>query len=127
MTMRAASLKSLLEIKDLSEEDALLIRAIWKAPSKQAVAELYVGIYEVEKAFHTPLKLTPLKRHCIDQILQTSGVEHLGYCNIANRHIYYCNAGDAYATTACFVGDSLTVTNWGYYAERRGGMRELVQ
>jgi hypothetical protein len=123
--MRCASITSLLEIKDVTDEMAKTIRAIWKAESKQALSEAYVDLYEVEKAFHSPLKLTPLKRHCIDQLLGTCGVEHLGYDTRANRHVYYCNAGDTYATTICFVGESLTVTCWGYYVER-GTIEEKV-
>lgn len=123
--MRCASITSLLEIKDVDEKMAKTIRDIWKANDKRELAQAYVDLYEVEKAFHSPLKLTPLKRHCINQLLEMHGVEHLGYDKRANRHVYYCNAGDTYTTTVCFVGESLTVRCWGDYVER-GTIEEKV-
>lgn len=52
-------------------------------------------------------------RNRIDQILQTHGVEHLGVLKRSGEHVYYCNSGDAYATTVVFVGMDLRVQCWG--------------
>lgn len=131
MTMRAASIKSLMEIKDVTDDDAKRIRAIWKAVKTDDMLDLFPGKREemLDRILSArgSKQYRRMQRELIDEILGTCGVEHLGYCNIANRHIYYCNGGDSYATTVCFVGESLTVSTMAYYVERRGGMLESVQ
>lgn len=122
----AASVARLMQIKDVTEEDAKLIRAIWKAPNKQAIADLYPDIYEVERAFYHPPKLRATKHHCIDQILNTSGVEFLGRDKRSGSDVYYCNAGDSYATTVVFAGHRLWVGGWADWVEA-GRIREAQQ
>jgi hypothetical protein len=79
-----------MEIKDVTEEDAKAIRNIWKNDL-----------------------VTRRAREDIDAILRTSGVEYLGVHKRSGKHVYYCNAGDTYATTVLFVGPRLRVGCWG--------------
>jgi len=88
----AASIARLCEIKDVTEEDAKRIRDIWKT------------------------KRAPILTQ-IDKILNTYGVEFLGVLKRGGGDVYYCNAGDTYATTVLFVGDRLVVGCIGDYAE----------
>lgn len=101
MTRRAASVKRLLEIKDVTEEDAQEIRNVWKTCQVRGTA-----------------------RNQIDIILRTHGVEYLGYDTRSSRHIYYCNAGDSYATTIIFTGGTMSVGCWADIAERKGVKQE---
>lgn len=117
MTMRASSVSNLTDIKDVTEADAALIRALWKAESWEQLVAIYPEA-EAVRTYQRATGLRQIKRYCVDKILNTCGIEHLGYDTRANRHVYYCNAGDAYATTVCFVGDSLVATCWSYYVER---------
>lgn len=128
MLMRAASVTSLLEIKDVTREMAHRVRAIWKAVKTDDLLALFPDdraamldrIIEARSA----KRYRQLQRNLIDELIGTCGVEHLGYDKRANRHVYYCNGGDSYATTVCFVGESLAVSCWAYYVER-GTIEEL--
>jgi hypothetical protein len=91
----AASIARLMEIKDVTEEDAKAIRRLWH---------------------NEPI--TRKVREQIDQILRTSGVEYLGEHKRSGHNVYYCNAGDTYATTVLFIGPRLVVGCWGDLAER---------
>lgn len=83
---RCASIKSLTDIKDVTEEDAERIRQIWKGTEDLAYAQIVVN-----------------------RILQTHGVEYLLTDRRTNREVLYCNAGDVYATTVLFCGNVLFV------------------
>jgi hypothetical protein len=55
----------------------------------------------------------------IDKILGTSGVEYIpaGH-NATSPAIYYCNAGDTYATTILKVNGRFRIGCWGDIVER---------
>lgn len=86
----AASIKNLMTIKDVTEDDAKSIRRVWH---------------------NDPIKRRA--RDDIDAILRTSGVEYLGRHKRTGHDVYYCNAGDTYATTVLFIGPRLIVGCWG--------------
>lgn len=92
---RPASIKALTTIKDVTEEDAKRIRLIWKSvrPRREA-------------------------RDQIDTIIRTHGIEYLGIHRRIGCDVYYCNAGDTYATTIVFLGGTMRVACWGDYIER---------
>lgn len=92
---RAASIKSLMQIKDVTEEDAKAIRAIWHTDRYRGRA-----------------------RPAIGKLLGTHGLEYLGRTKRTRHEVYYCNAGDTYATTILFVGPHLRVGCWGDMVER---------
>lgn len=119
MAYIASAVANLIQLKDVNVDTAKTVRAIWKAESHSALSQAYVDLYEVEKAFHTTLKLRALKRYCINQLLGYHGVEYLGIMKRTSEHVHYCNAGDAYTDTIVFVGDRLVVGNWGGYIEAR--------
>lgn len=92
--MRCPSVKTLLQIKDVTPEDATQIRSIMRK-------------YHFTNA---------LRR--IDAILQTCGVEHLIHRN--NRLcVSYCNNGDSYAPTVCYNLEtgSYSVKGWADWVE----------
>lgn len=86
----AASIKFLMQIKDVTEEDAKAIRRIWH---------------------NDPVKKRAMGD--IDAVLRTYGVEYLGLHKRSGYGVYYCNAGDPYATTVLFIGPRLIVGCWG--------------
>lgn len=92
---RAPSVKALMQIKDVTQEDAESIRTAWRTIRSRAEA-----------------------REAIDKILRTHGVEYLGKHKRSGLDVDYCNAGDAYATTVVFVGVICRVACWGDYVER---------
>lgn len=89
----AASIKSLMSIKDVTREDAVKIRNAWLCHFKAPMAT-------------------------VDQILKTSGIEYLGEHKRTGKRIWYCNAGDSYGTTVLFVGEHLRVGCWADLPER---------
>jgi len=97
--MKCPSVETLMQIKDVTREDALKIRAIMKGPT-------YAG------------GETRLER--IDKVLNTCGVEFVGRGKNAHTspHFYYCNAGDTYATTVLKVNGQFRVGCWGDIVER---------
>ena len=94
MQRTATSISRLMQIKDVSKEDAERIRWIW---------------HNVQGRRHA--------RDQIDAILRTFGVEFLGVHKRSKEDVYYCNAGDTYATTVMFIGPRLIVGCWGDLVE----------
>lgn len=95
-TRTAPSVQSLMSIKDVTEENAVEIRHIWHTVPNRAEA-----------------------RKQINEVLRTHGVEYLGH---HKRHwvpVYYCNAGDTYATTVVFLGPIMRVACEGDYVEHK--------
>ena len=92
---RCASVKNLMTIKDVTQEDAQEIRRIWKTVTNRGEA-----------------------RENIDKILRTYGVEYLGQHKRSGEHVYYCNAGDTYAGTILFKGLRMFVGYWGDLVEK---------
>lgn len=93
--LTAASVAKLCEIKDVTEKDAVEIRTLWRTKANRRRA-----------------------RDLIDAILCTYGVEFLGIHRRTGQDVYYCNAGDSYATTVIFHGDRLYVGCTGDLVER---------
>jgi hypothetical protein len=103
--LRTPSIKSLMQIKDVTREDAIRIRVIIKGPSQLLDSS-------------NPRGESKLQR--IDRILRTYGVEYIpaGH-NAKSPGIHYCNAGDTYATTLMYVcGHGYRVGCWGDIVER---------
>ena len=92
---RCASVNALMEIKDVTREDAEKIRTIWRTIGNRESA-----------------------RGQIDAVLRTYGVEYLGQHRRSGDHVYYCNAGDTYAPTIIFAGLRMYVGCWGELIER---------
>lgn len=92
---KCASIKALMQIKDVTEADAAEIRRIWATETYRKAA-----------------------REAIDKVLHTCGVEFLGIHKRSHEDVYYCNAGDTYDTTVVFIGKTLRVACWGDFIER---------
>lgn len=110
--MRAALPDKLMQIKDVTMEDAVKIRSIWHAKTWQDLEALGLPDTEDRVAFRR------VKREMIDEVLRTHGVEFLGRNKRTGIPVYYCNAGDTYTTTIMFEGNVLSVGCWGYLVER---------
>jgi hypothetical protein len=94
-TRIAPSVQNLMSIKDVTEEDAIKIRHIWHTVGNR-----------------------PTARAEIDGVLRTMGVEYLGHHKRRYLPMYFCNAGDTYATTVVFMGPVMRVACCGDYVER---------
>lgn len=92
---RCASIASLMTIKDVTREDAEAIRTAWKTARSRSEA-----------------------RMAVDKLLRTHGVEYLGVHKRTGQEVWYCNAGDPYASTVIFSGLSMRVDCWGDFVER---------
>ena len=98
--MNYPSVKSIMEIKDVTLEQAKQIRAILKMKSVEAVCEVSKAANEyVDSCYHVPpLKLVKLT--AIDCLIGTFGVEYIrGKGTQRTPSIDYCNAGDCYNVT----------------------------
>lgn len=104
----SASIGKLCEIKDVTRADARRIKDIWRAVKYDEL----IALFPDRRSEVLDLGRSTWRaflRQEIDSILRCSGVEHLGFHKRANRHVYYCNGGDCYATTVIFTGDHLRV------------------
>lgn len=102
----AASVAMLTQIKDVTEQDANRIRLVWYSANWASLRLAYpeLGVTESStEAFRAVL------RECIDRILGTCGIHLLGYSVGRSVPVYYCNAGDTYATTVLFWGHNMRV------------------
>lgn len=97
--------------------DAVLIRRIWKAESRAAVEAAYPEAADIDRGFYNPLNLRELKRAAIDKAGGFCGVEYLGRDRRTGDSVYYCNAGDSYTPTICFIGRRLVVADMAYWVE----------
>jgi hypothetical protein len=91
----APSIKSLMQVKDVTREDAKRIRDLWHNTVSR------------DRAWEA-----------INEILRTCGVEWLGIHRRTGLSVRYANAGDTYATTLVSIGPRLTVGCWGDLVER---------
>lgn len=117
MARTAASVKNLTTIKDVTEEDAKRIRAIWRGTISDVRKE-YPETDSLIAEYRTAPGAREIRRVIVDRLIHTCGVEYLGYHKRAGQHVYYCNAGDTYAGTILFIGDRLVVGCWGDLVER---------
>lgn len=112
--MTCATVANLMNIKDVTEADARLIRKVWSLiGATQTRAYLARPAVNLKGRFDSVLAncsgSVNLKEGAIDRILGTSGVEYLGQRKRNRNHVYYCNGGDVYATTVIFDGQHLRV------------------
>ena len=117
-TMNYPSIKTLATLTD-TIEDARKMRAILVSTDIETVTALSERARAyVSSCYHRP-PLYLVKLYAADEILHTYGVEGWAEKSIA---MDYCNTGDTYASTLCFVGKRgerrFRVTSWGDVAER---------
>lgn len=121
--MTCATITNLMNIKDVTEEDAKLIRRVWNFVGANALrAFLSRPAINLKGRFNYVLGIqrgsVNIKQAAIDIILGTYGVEYLGQRKVNREHVYYCNTGDSYGTTVIFDGSHLRVACWADYVER---------
>lgn len=143
--MRAPSAKALLEaFRDLSSEEAKLIRALAKAvddvefdrygsgivgddPLEELVNEYVPGTAKYVRSMHSDPYRSHMWRvtvalHAMNEIMDTHGVEALGpdVGGPSPPPYEYLNTGDTYATTLIYSrkSNSISIGNWGDIAER---------
>jgi len=95
------------------------IRAIWKARNAAELFTIFPPVKDHARRLPISAGLATLKRMAIDTAGGFHGVEYLGLCKRSGQSVYYCNAGDTYATTFIFKGKRLTVGCWGRHCRER--------
>jgi hypothetical protein len=120
------SIKTLMQIKDVSRDDAIRIRDIMRKhvplpcpcgrESDPASADAYP--WNVCSYYHDGRHRYSRMR-AIDKVLGTYGVEDIdaGH-NRRSPAIRYCNTGDPYDTTVMFIRGRFRVGCWGDIVER---------
>ena len=110
-----ASVKALCELK--LDCDAVLIRRIWKAESLDELESIYPKAADIDNQNFGRSPLRALKRAAVDLAGGFCGVEYLGRDRRTGDSVYYCNAGDSYTPTICFIGRRLVVADMAYWVE----------
>ncbi|MNN02553.1 hypothetical protein D3C81_1152170 [compost metagenome] len=115
------------------------VRALWKAVTKQNCLDVLAAHFarsmppgatshtdQAEAFFETHLwengkmrSMPAHKRAMLNTLAGFDGVETLGLHTRAWKDVYYCNAGDTYVPTLCFMGRRLFVSSWGDLIESR--------
>ena len=117
--VRVPSIKSLMEIKDVTRVDAVKVRAILKMTTCEQVTAVSDAARDYfQKCYHRP-PLQLVKLYACDTILRTFGVEGIGRGhNQKSPAIDYLNTGDTYASTLLWVRGAYRVGSWGDIVER---------
>src|SRR5690606_6494238 len=122
--MRCASVESLMAIRDVDEQTAKLVRAVWRAKSRDEIIAACPESADYGRNFFRQPTLRACKRDAVNRLIGTCGVEYLGVSRSSGEDVYYCNAGDAYVATVIFSGDTLRVGCWADMVERNSVKRE---
>ena len=114
-----------------------VIRGVWNASCRNAAIVALTRHFQgdVGKAedffcetqqngFRGLRALADHKRTMIDRLAGFHGVEYLGVHRRAGKVVRYCNAGDSYAPTLCFMGRRLFIATVGDLIEDRKVKRE---
>lgn len=115
--MRCASLIALKQIKDVDTDIAKRVREVWRNMTREQLVESFPCCADYVRQCHHEPGIRVLCRMAINNLLGTDGVEHLGQSRHTRNHVYYCNAGDTYAVTVLFNGNTLSVGCWGDLVE----------
>ncbi len=114
-----------------------VIRGVWNANCRNAalvalthhfngdVGKAEDFFYETQQnGFRGLRSLGDHKRTMIDKLAGFHGVEYLGVHRRAGKVVRYCNAGDSYAPTLCFMGRRMFIATVGDLIEDRKVKRE---
>ena len=114
----SASIARLCTIKDIIPARANLIRHAWSVWNRQEILDNCPATAAWHNACYNTPKLRDLRREAVNELAGMHGVELLGIHKRSGKYVYYCNAGDTYATTILFQGARMTVGCWGDLVER---------
>lgn len=115
MSYICANVNKLQEVKDVTPEIAAMVRKVWKAASLDELEQITGK--PVTPAWGELPRLIDKKREMVDRLIDCFGVEYLGIMKRSGTHVYYCDAGDTYASTIIFIGRRLVVGCWGDLVE----------
>lgn len=112
MKNRCASVATLAQVK--LDCDPTLIRSIWRAATREDLLHITdpAGVTPEESCLWK-MKAAEIKRAAVDRAGGFHGLEYLGVDRRTGLAVYYCNAGDTYATTIFFQGSRLYVSTVG--------------
>jgi len=114
-----ATLKALESIKDVTPEIAARILYAWNRATREELVDQFECCAQHVRECYNPPSTMSLRRMAIDHLIGTCGVEYLGQSYRTRESVFYCNAGDTYATTILFNGPSMRVGCWGALVEHR--------
>lgn len=132
MKTKAPSIKTLMQIKDVTVKDAKLIRAVIKA-DRDGLLVIAGGLTErpdihLQRYNYINSSTADLRAELLDTILKTFGVEYLFKGSDGLRSdpesqydsplVTYLNAGDTYAITLLKYRGRWQVRDWGSIAEK---------
>lgn len=112
---RAASIKKLCELKDVTPELARLIRQAWLSNTPMADLDTLPHWPQTRAwmaSLYNPPTKRELRRQMVNETFGTYGVEFLGISKKTRGSVYYCNAGDPYAGTILFSGGTMFIGCW---------------
>ena len=111
------------------------VRAIWRAKDGIDLAKALVAHFEgdsqkaddlyaeskIERGGfgHRLRTLHQQKREILNELCGFHGIELLGQHTRSGKSVYYCNTGESYASTLCFMGRRLFVSSWGDLIENK--------
>lgn len=105
---------------DNAKKVATTIRDLWKTRDPEAVPSHIFNAFTRAHTLPHQHNVDDLKFWYIDSITKcTHGVEFLGTTRKGDD-VHYCNAGDAYAETLCFIGGTLKLSACSDITERPG-------
>jgi len=82
--------------------------------TREELIKLPAGKRRVDECFHPP-KTCDIRMNCLDEVLNTCGVESLRLKN--GQFADYLNTGDTYASTIIFVKGRYCIGCWGDLVE----------
>ena len=116
----APSKKSLVEALNITEEQAAAVRGLIRGEIRtRDEARFPRSNAYFRRCHHEPSRLSRVLE-CLNEVLETHGVESLGECRTYGPPAEYLNAGDTYAATLLFdhIAGNFKLTTYGDWLER---------
>lgn len=113
------------------DADPDTIRGVWRCVTKAEVLKVLTQHFkgdtgkaddffcETQLDGHHLLPLGAHKRRMVNDLAGFHGVEYLGLHHRTGKVVRYCNAGDTYAPTLCFMGRRMFLDTMGDLIESR--------
>jgi hypothetical protein len=117
---KAPSAKALISSLNISPEQAATVRGLIRGEIRTKDAERFPKSNAYfAKCYHEPHRLTRILE-CLNECLETFGVECIGEVRTYGPPAEYLNTGDTYAATLVFdhIAGNFKLTSWGDWLEK---------